>query len=276
MFPMKTPTQGAAALETALLGGSAWLLKQSDLSVQGAEGPLGYVTNVRPKTDRGAEAGIPTTPVEREDFSWVAELRRIDPALQGKQLNPRMLSERPPSSVVAGRLTLRNGKVSTYAVMRFDGKARPLRFHPVSDERPISAYSQAIASWVMAELQVRSDSVAIVDRSFDSPASARTMKLRPQDGLVEIAILNVPDPIRPDQCLEGYYELFKSPPPAGRRQMPAVPRHDSAQVDWFVLHPRQAMGSNLLESVGLTRSPIVGLSESRGTAERLPCPMVTP
>ena len=91
------------------------------------------------------------------------------------------------------------------------------------------------------------------------------MKLHPQNGVVEIAVLNLPpyeapDPAAPapdpapGQHFQVFYDLVKRPPAYGSRLVPhraLTPSPSEPQIDWMSLHPRDAAWSELLEQLGL-------------------------
>ena len=263
LYARKTPQQALNALNGAILGGGAWQLASSDLTLVGPEEPLVIRTNVRGVNENGTLKAVPTTPLEREDFTWVASLAQIAPGTEGFKTAVAS-SEPPPGCMVAARLKLRSGKLFTYSVVKIDGKARPVHFRKPSGEGEEAPYQQAVANWVAAEIRVPGDSVEIVERSFTDAAQQRSMKLHPQDGVVELAVLNLPPYEAPDPNVEAplpqpgqhfqiYYDLVKMPPPRADRLVPhtATPSGTEPQVDWGAVHPRQALWSNLLEQLDL-------------------------
>ena len=265
LYANKTSPQAVTALNGALLGGGAWLLSSSDLTLVGPDAPLSIRTNVRGRTETGGLHLVPTTPAEREDISWVAALSDLAPGTQGFKAAVTS-SEAPPSCMIVARLRLRSGSLFTYSLVKIDGKARPVHFRKPSGEGPEVAYTQAVANWVAAEIHVPGDSVEIVDQNFNDSTKRRSMKLHPQDGVVEIAVLNLPpfeapspDAVAPlpapGQHFQIYYDLVKAPPARADRLVPFATSTGSAtdpQVDWAMLHPRQALWSNLLEQLNLS------------------------
>jgi hypothetical protein len=280
MFPNKTPVQAATALDAAVLGGGAWQLSSSDLSLIGPTEPLALRTGVRARDRSGSLQPVPTTAAEREDFTWVADLAQIVPGSGGFKAAVTG-SAPPPGNLIAARLKLRSGRVFTYSLVKIDGKARPVHFRKPSGEGPDAPYAQAVANWVEAEIHVPGDVVEIVDRSFPDPDRRRSMKLHPLNGLVELAMLNLPPltppspgvapPLpRPGQHFQIYYELVKTPPGLAERLVPHLalsPSASDAQVDWASLHPRQKLWSDLLEHLGL--SP-----RGKGPYDLALCPIV--
>lgn len=263
MYSNKTSAQAVTALNSALLGGGAWRLASSDLTLVGPEEPLAIRTNVRGHTENGALQLVPTTPTEREDFSWVTDMSDLAPGTEGFKAAVKG-TEPPPGCLIAARFKLRNGKLFTYSLVKIDAKARPVHFRKPSGEGPEASYTQAVANWVAAEIHVPGDFVELVEHDFSDSTRHRSMKLYPQDGVVEMAILNLPpfeapapDAIAPTpapgQHFQIYYDLVKTPPARADRLVPytAIASASEPQVDWAMLHPRQQLWSNLLEQLNL-------------------------
>src|SRR5205807_3143121 len=114
---------------------------------------------------------IPVTSAEREDFNWVADMKQIAPS--GYVFNADLLAS-PPPGVVAARLRLRSGKVFTYSVARIGSNVTPVHFERLDGTGTTSPYSQAIASWVGAEIEISGENVEIVEERFDG-GSGRSM-----------------------------------------------------------------------------------------------------
>src|SRR5258708_19326631 len=124
LYSNKTSLQAVTALNGAILGGGAWLLSSSDLTLTGPNEPLAITRNVRGRTEDGALQLVPTTPAEREDISWVASIGSVVPSTLGFKASVSS-SEAPPGCMVVARLRLRSGKLFTYSLLKIDGKARP-------------------------------------------------------------------------------------------------------------------------------------------------------
>lgn len=276
LFAGKGVDAASDALQAAVLGGGAWQLSGSDLSLRGAEAPLNIVTNSRGRKADGSLEAIPTTAAEREDFSWVPKMSDV---LGGSvAVRPELLSDHPPAALIAARLRLHSGRVFTYSVIRVDGKVRPIHFR-TSETAPDASFAQALAGWAEAEIHIPGDVVEVVDQNLNTGAK-RSMKLHPQEGVVEMAILNLPPfkepspdaaaPLpKPGQHFEAYYSLLAALPAPAKRVVPHLPRTLAAsdpQVDWVALHPRDALWSDLLEKLGL--SP-----RSRAPYDLVLCPM---
>lgn len=274
LFADKAVDQAADALHAAVLGGSAWSLADTELSIRSAgeaclQPPLTLVRDAR-GVENGHPKAIPTTAQERRDFSWVPDLDQILPSLG--DLEPSLFAARPPRTVVAARLRLRSGTLSTHSVVRVDGKVQPIAFRAGGGTSNVS-YNQAVAGWVSAEIVVPSDGIEIVAQDFDD-GTLRTMTLKPKDGLVEMAILNLPyfeppaaDAPRPTpqpgKHFEAYYDTAKVHPAAADRPVPHV-QTTGIQADWQLVHPREQLWSALLEKLRL--------EADRGPYDVLLCP----
>jgi len=265
LYANKTPQQASTALDGALLGGGAWKLAGSDLKLVGAEEPLTIVSDVRGQTENGTPRLVPTTAEEREDFSWVADLSAIAPGTEG--LRTALSGSAPPADpLIAARFKLRSGKLFTYSLVKIDGKARPVHFRKPSGEGADAPYTQAVANWVAADIRIPGEFVELVETSFTDSTQQRSMKLYPQNGRVELAILNLPPfeapapdaeaPVpAPGQHFQIYYDLVKTPPEAAERLVPHTPATPSScepQVDWVTLHPKLRLWSDLLEQLNLS------------------------
>ena len=145
---------------------------------------------------------VPTTSKERADFRWTSNLVDLnDDVLQ-------LGSNSPLSNLVAARLHLRTGKCFTYSVSRIEA-------------RPHSMYSQALAAWMAADIQLPGDVVEIVERDRIH-RTTRSMRLRPRNGLVELAVVNLPPLVpsttrpagsqSPGMHFETYYDIAETPP----------------------------------------------------------------
>ncbi len=264
IYANKTPQQASTALTGALLGGGAWKLAGSDLKLVGAEAPLNIVSDVRGHAENGTMQLVPTTVQEREDFSWVADLSAIAPGTEG--FRAALTGSAVPSDpMIVARFKLRSGKLFTYSLVKIDGKARPVRFRKPSGEGPDAPYTQALANWVAADIRISGEFVELVESKFSDCTQQRSMKLYPQNGLVEMAILNLPPfeapaagaetPLpAPGQHFQIYYDLVKTPPASAERLVPHTASLSSSepQVDWAALHPKQVLWSNLLEQINLS------------------------
>jgi hypothetical protein len=282
LFSDKTQQQAEDALEAAVAGGGAWALAGSELSIEKGSSTAADLPalilrkNVR-GTVNGEPALIPTSSVEREDYTWIADLRKICPT--GCGLNPAIFSAQPPAGLIAARLKLRTGKVFTYAVARIGSDVTPVRFERLDGQGTASPYSQAVTTWAASDVEISGDSVEIVESSFTGGAG-RSMKLEPDaDGKVEVAVLNLPSFVPPattstatpgvGKHFEAFYELAANPPAVETRLVPkpgALPDATYPAVDWHSVHPTSAVSSDLLSSLRLE----IGRSPN----DKLVCPII--
>lgn len=282
LFPDKSTSAALDSLEAAVAGGGAWLLSGSELSVRKAETsdpelpPLVLRTNVR-GTDNGQPLMIPTTATEREDVSWIASLAELCPSCT---LNPDLLASQPPSGLVAARLRLRSGTVFTYSVARIGNNVTPVHFKRLDGSGSAAAYSQAITSWVGADIEVSGDSIEIVEEKFDG-GTGRSMILEPDaNDRIEVAVLNLPSfvpPSSPDNYepgagthFEAYYDLAATPPAKEARLVPragaAAGSPAYSEVGWQSIHPQATVWSDLLAAIRL--------DVDRGPYDRVLCPPI--
>jgi hypothetical protein len=279
LFPDISAERAGDSLQQALLGGGAWQLDGSELSIR----PGGAGAKASPpdlelrQTVRLSKSGkppvIPNTPQEREDFRWVPDLGKIDPSVGG--LNPAVLSDHPPADLIAARLKLTHGRVFTYRLARVRNNVEPIQFRPLQGGGKEAPCQQALATWVEADVEVQGDAVEIVGGPFGGNEK-RVMKLSPQMGGkagIEMAILNLP-PLDhslnaaerttqgipyPGKHFEVYYELMKMPPPKPMRLVPQAARTITQipAASWGDLHPSKQLRSDLLEKIqmGIGRGP---------------------
>jgi len=276
LFGDKDPGRAGDALRAALSKGSAWQLSRSELSINGdVQGPLQLTT--RPATiDQGGLRLVPASASERENFDWVADLRRIAPS--GGGFRPDLFEPRP-NDIVAARLRLRSGRIITYSVIKSRGMARPIHFRRPNGKGPEIPYRQSLAGWVMAEIHVAGTDIEIDGENFDNHAK-RTMKLRPEHDVIEMALVNLPPierpkpgqslrPGEPGQHFQIYYDLLQTPPAKADRLVPYPPpkRATEPAVDWTMLHPTRELWSDLLEQLRLG-------TQGRSPYDLILCPMV--
>jgi len=256
------------ALEDAVDGGGAWILSGSDLSLRKGTSTdpdlpaLSFETGVR-ATVNGVPLAIPTTSSERRDYSWIADMKKVCPT--GCTLDQSVLGTNPPAGLIAARFKLRTGNVFTYSVARIGSDVTPVNFKRLDGTGNASTYSQAVASWVGADITVSGSSIELVETQFDGDPG-RTMKLEPDaEGKVEIAVLNLPPFVPPasphneapsvGRHFEAYYELAENPPASATRLVPrpgAAPGTASyPQADWHLVHPQNVLYSELLNKLRL-------------------------
>ena len=264
------------SLEAAASGGGAWALSGSDISLQKASSsdpdlPALTVTS----NARASNTLIPSTSAEREDISWIADHKQVCPS--GCALDPAVLASIPPSSVVA-RFHLRSGRVFTQSITRIGANVTPVHFSRLDGSGSASAYTQAIASWVGAEIQLSGTGIEIVESKFNGDPG-RSMTLTPDaNNSMEIAVLNLPPFVPPASAnnnapqvgkhFEAYYDLMQNPPASESRLVPfAGAASGSASyptIDWSTIHPQSSVYSQLLNTLRLD----IG----RSAYERVLCP----
>lgn len=254
------------SLEAAAGGGGAWALSGSDVSLQKASGndpdlPALSFTSTARAFNNGQPSLIPSTSAEREDISWIADLKQICPS--GCALDSSVLASVPPSTVVA-RFHLRSGRVFTQSIARIGANVTPVHFSRLDGAGSASAYSQAIATWVGAEIEISGSGIEIVESKFNGD-SGRSMTLTPDaNNSMEIAVLNLPPFIPPASAtndapqvgkhFEAYYDLLQNPPAKETRLVPlagAVGGAQYATVDWSAVHPQSVVYSPLLNRLRL-------------------------
>lgn len=281
LFADQSLTVAEDSLENACDGGGAWMLNGSELSLHKSSEEaddlpdLVLHTGVR-GTVNGHPAPVPTTAAERADYSWVADLKQLG-GTNGFSMNSNVLATQPPG-IVAARFRLRSGKVFTYSVARIGSNVTPVHFERLDGSGSVSPYSQAIATWVAADVEISGDSVELVEDKFDG-STGRSMTLSPDaNGKVEMAVLNLPPFVPPatssnnapevGKHFEMYYELASTPPSAATRLVPRAGAASSvgtyATVDWGDIHPSSEVSSDLLSALRLE----IG----RGPYDRLLCP----
>ena len=278
VYPDKTANQAADSLEAAVAGGAVWQLNGSDLVVQKGSPtdpnlPALEIVDDERGTVNGSPKIIPTTGEERTDFSWVANLKELCPACS---VDTDVLAEEP-SSIVAARFKLNTGKLFTYSIARIGSDVTPVHFKRLDDTGSVAAYTQAIATWAAADIVVSGETVKIVEAKFDD-SGTRTMELSPdENGLVEVALLNVPELVPPTSIpstpgvgkhFEMFYDIADTPPSPATRLVPragAAPGTPSyPQVTWEYVHPEEETSSELLNQLRL--------SIGRTVSQQLLCP----
>jgi len=267
LFADKSAAAAIDSLEAAVANGGAWELAGSDLSLRkGAASdpdlsPLDFTDDARGSVN-GVAKSIPTSSSEREDFSWVANLKEL--CTSGCNVHPDILGTNPPAGLVAARLKLRTGRVFTYSVARIGSSVTPVHFKRLDGTGTASGYSQSIASWVGVDVEIAGDSIEIVEEKFNGDPG-RTMKLYPDtNDKVEVVVLNLPPFVPPSTPFNGtpgigkhfqmYYEVTDTPPAPSARLVPfpgaAAGSPTYPSVGWHSVHPESA-GSVLLSQLRL-------------------------
>lgn len=279
LFPDKSASTALDSLEAAVGGGGAWLLSGSEISInKGSTSDPDLPALALRSNVRGTEM-IPTSSTEREDFSWIASLEELCPECT---LNPDVLATQPPAGLVAARLRLRSGSVFTYSVARIGTNVTPVHFKRLDGTGSAADYSQAITSWVGADIQISGTSIEIVEEKFEG-GPGRSMILEPDaNDRIEIAVLNLPSFVPPSspsndspqvgKHFEAYYDLAETPPAQEERLVPragaASTTSSYSEVQWQTIHPQATLWSDLLNAIRLD----VG----RGPYDRVLCPPIVP
>jgi hypothetical protein len=265
LYPDKTTAAALASLAVAATGGGAWDLTGSELSLRkgNVNDPdlpaFEFHDDVRGSVN-GIPNIIPTSAAQREDINWLADLKQLCPTCS---VDPDVLAAQPPAGIVAARFTLRTGKLFTYSVARIGSNVTPVHFKRLDGTGSASPYSQAVASWIGAEIAVSGESIELVETKFNG-GPGRAMEITPADGKVEIALINLPPlmpptgstPATPEvgKHFEMFYEVAQTPPVPGARLVPlagAAPGAPSyPEVEWESIHPEEEV-SELLNQLRL-------------------------
>jgi hypothetical protein len=262
LFGDQSLTTAQDSLEAAVGGGGAWALSSSDIALQKASSsdpdlPALSITS----SARSSSSIIPSTSSEREDISWIADLTQICGSTCA--LDSSILGSTPPSTVVA-RFHLRSGSVFTQSIARIGANVTPVHFSRLDGTGTASTYSQAIATWVGAEIEFSGSGIEIVETQFNGDPG-RTMTLTPDtNNTMEIAVLDLPPFVPPASAnndapqvgkhFEAYYDLLASPPAKETRLVPRAGALSGAtfpSVTWSTVHPTSAVYSPLLNSLRL-------------------------
>lgn len=275
VYADQSSSVAADSLEAAVAGGGAWTLNGSDISIvkpSSNDPDLPALSIVRDARSSGSI--IPSTSGEREDYSWVTDLHQLCSTCT---VDSNIFASQPPDTIAA-RLHLRNGRLLTYSVARIGSDVTPAKFARLDGTGSASSYSQAIATWVEAEIEVSGSGIEITEDKFNGDPG-RTMTLTPDsNNTVEVAVLNLPPFVPPSspnndapqvgKHFEKYYDLFTNPPSQASRLVPFAGAASGSptypQVTWTTIHPSSTLGSDLLNALRLD----VG----RGPYDRLLCP----
>jgi hypothetical protein len=270
LFPDQAAGAAQRSMSAAVQQGAAWRLDGVELMV--SPPPCEQQLSIRRGSPKaGCPAGSrPGTAEDRKDFGWVADLNRIVPGLG--IVDPALLGPQPPGNRIAGRLRLRSGVGSAYRLVTVGGQVPALDFRSLRGQEAAAGCSQALADWVVAEIQMSGDSVELQGIPWGE-GKRRSVKLVPENGLVDVVVLNVatahfdlpagerPAAPGPGKHFELYYELTRSKPSVlpvphlpdlSKTAMPPVPKSCDRT-------------SALLEALGL--------GDSRTVYDRLICPL---
>jgi hypothetical protein len=259
-FADKSTAEATDALESAVSGGGAWAVDGSEISL--AKGDAGDADLPQLSITRNVRNGIiPTTSAEREDFDWVADLTQI--CSDGCPFDSSIHAATPPSNLIAARFVLKSGKVFTYSVARIGSNVTPVHFKRLDGTGSDASYTQAVATWVAADVNVSGSSVQFTATKY-ADGTQRTMTLTPDaNGKMEVAVINLP-PYMPLSApftgtpgiarhFESYYDLAENPPAAASRLVPypgaASGAPSYSDVTWQSVHPQTDLWSDLLNGL---------------------------
>lgn len=263
------------ALEDACDGGGAWEIAGGEISVAKGSSSDPSLPSLS-FDDTSTSYAIPTTSAERGSTHWLAKLSEICPTCG---FDSDVLDADPPSGLVAARFHLTSGNVFTYSVARIGSDVTPVKFKRLDGSGSTSSYSQAIATWMGADITVSGDSIQLVESKFDN-STGRTMTLTPDsNGHVEIAVLNLPQLVPSTagstpgigKHFERYYDVAANPPSASARLVPmpgAASGVTYPTVSWSSVHPSTAIWSDLLNALRL--------NPNRSAFEITLCPPLEP
>jgi hypothetical protein len=266
LFPQATSDERVhESLASALLGGSAWRLSESEISIEsqrsrGAQKTplwLGSSAARPPKLS----SGLPKNQSEALNFDWVADLETLAPG--SGVVDPDVFSKQPQKGLVVARWRLTSGNLTSYRLVSFQDRPMPVFFAPLSNQSHQSA-SRALAAIVMAELEVEGTSLTLVDSGFDG-SRHRSVTLTPSNGVIEIALLHAPishfgthhqeqegGSPDPGKHFELFYELSQVRPPIHLRPVPFASSNEGFDLSTGQSQP--ATGSPLLEALFPPRS----------------------
>ena len=252
-------TAAVDALSLAVDQGMVWQLAGSDLSFNMPRDGVKIAHTAMPGKS------VPDTEAERTDFGWVAKLKTIDPNLGA--LDPALFSDHPPEGLIVARLKLTSGALSTYSMVQVKGEVMPIDFRPAGSVKP--NYLRAVASWVEAEIHVPDDSLEVVETRF-GPGTPRTVSLKPSNGRIDVAILNVSrttSRARTQTPMPGlhfarFWDLAVHPLASCARPIPQVPTTEVEHRNYAALHSDRQ--SELLERL---------FPDGRGPYDQILCPM---
>jgi hypothetical protein len=196
---------------------------------------------------RVPEHKVPETPSEAEDFTWIADVGKLDPA--AGVMRPECVE--PGTSAddhVVARMSLQGGTVAAQLLGREQNSENHelIRFNFVdatalANTHP--SYEQALAAGVAYEVTVLSEEVALVLKTFDNGPTRRldfSFNGIPTGGTVQILIKNMPlenvleltnlinpdldEPAAVDAHFAMYYSLSNANP-----QTPWIPNSPKAR-----------------------------------------------
>jgi hypothetical protein len=232
-------------LKEALQAGGTWVLDSEQITIQtspnaSARGQKIQCLSGRRRSsarDGAQKAPVPVDPREAEDFSWIADMKKIFPTAAA--VDPDCLAPHPQKGLITARLELRQGDLRTYRLASFEGNVHKFVFRSLTEALSKIPYSQALADAMVVDIPVAGCEAVVTAERFDGSGS-RSMKIAPQqcgkDELVEMVLLNLPDrspqttvashsdedPQGVATHFEMFYALSKTPPPPEDRPVPEI------------------------------------------------------
>ncbi len=237
------PVESLNLLRQALRNGSSWKLDNVILTLQtgdpGQPQPapsLQVLSRNSERFDLGETAAgglMPNDRDDREDFGWVVDLGRLDPAWQA--VDTDVFEPAPKKDLIKARWPLTQGKAKTFRLSGFPDDIVPVELRTFPEALPWPGFRpRAAADVVVVEIEIEGQQVSVQATPFGG-STARTMTLTPEAGVVEIAVLNLPresfvpyaqqGPTQApqdyvDYHFELFYELLANRPPRHQRPVP--------------------------------------------------------
>jgi hypothetical protein len=186
---------------------------------------------------RAPMSDAPASSAEAEDFSWIAEIAKLDPAA-GIMDPACVTSGTDADGRVAARITLHGGTLGAQLVAEANGGAPIVFDWRDKDKDPPPDYSQALAAGAAYDVTVSSAEVALVLTAFDKTVRRLVLSFAglPIGSGIEILIKNMPldgilevSPamkitVDPDSHFAMYYALSASAPKLAWSPLPREPR----------------------------------------------------
>lgn len=217
-------------LDQALEGGGAWILDDVELTLDiptvtgDAPKPLTYSLD-KAGPPKSVTSALPSNSIEARDFAWIADMATIAP--DAAVINPAILSSTPPQGLVAARLVLDQGTLSTYSLLEVEGDIVQVAFQPTRADKA-SVPPRAFGNWMAFDISLSPEAcelgVGISARPF-AHGEQRRMTIKPEctpGSVVEVALINLPpwyearsessQPSPYGPHFELFYKLAQQPP----------------------------------------------------------------
>ncbi len=164
---------------------------------------------------------------EERDFSWVIDIRDLsrEIGVQRATADPDIVSESPQLNLVASRVALTVGELSTKRLVGNKDGIYAYEFRSLGEPDTRVGQRQAVAEIAECQTVIDADSVTLTATPFGGGAQ-RSIELAPSnaaDPHVHIGFMNYP--LHEGCCEDGvgindlelYYELLRTRPPIRRR-----------------------------------------------------------